>query len=140
MFNKNKFSQTQFVPRTAELRLDSLSDFFDGEPIFIVRGMTASELAKCNESATQNQSLETLISALTNDAEKVRAIREQVGLIGDETPHEIMKRIDQLVFCSVEPELDRQSVLKLAEAFPIEFYRLTNKIIELTGMGMDIKK
>jgi hypothetical protein len=41
---------------------------------------------------------------------------------------------------SVNPTIDKPLAVKLAEQYPIEFYTLTNKITELTGLGANLKK
>jgi hypothetical protein len=41
---------------------------------------------------------------------------------------------------SVEPQIDREIAVRLFAAYPIVGYTLTNKILELTGMGPDLGK
>jgi hypothetical protein len=77
--------------------------------------------------------------AISTKQEQTKAIREALGLTGD-TPGEIAKRLELLVAGSVSPKIDLSAAVKLAEAFPIEFMVLTNKISELTGKGADLVK
>jgi hypothetical protein len=40
----------------------------------------------------------------------------------------------------VEPQIDREIAVRLFMAYPIVGYTLTNKILELTGLGPDLGK
>jgi hypothetical protein len=137
-FNQNKFRSAKYVPRIAELKIEPLREFFDEgeEPIFKVRGLSASELAKSNEASDNSEKLKAVIEALTtNNKEKQKTAFRDIFGLGDDTPGEIMKRVRMLLYAAVEPELDEGVVVMLAERHPIEFYQLTNKITELTGQG-----
>lgn len=138
-FDTKGFMNAQFQPRTAELELNSLSAFFTDKPLWTVRGATASEVALMMEAANKQKNLDGIIKAIASNHDKVKELREAIGIQSD-TPADIIKRLEQLVMCSVEPVIDLSVAVKLAEAFPIEFYQLTNKITELTGLGMDVKK
>jgi hypothetical protein len=137
-FNSKKFGSAKFIPRTAEVKVPALKDWFDKdeEPVFKVRGMTASELAKANEANDNSERIKAVVEALTtqNKSKQKTAFQDIFGF-GEDTPKEIQKRIVMLTTCSVEPELDQMTVVKLAEVVPIEFYIMTNKITELTGQG-----
>lgn len=139
MFDTARFTQAPFAARTARVPLPALAVFFDeGEiPAFEVRGLEGSELARCNEAVRVNRDVGELVAGLMSDAsaDKVMAVRDALG-VGDAVPDEIAKRVEMLVIAGVEPKLDREAVLKLARAFPIEFYQLTNRITVLTGEGM----
>jgi hypothetical protein len=139
MFNAKDFAKAQFAPRTAELSLPALADYFDGDPVWTVRGATASEIAKMLEAGAKQNNIDNIIKAIAANKDKVNEIREAVGIVSD-TPADIVKRLEQLVMCSVEPVIELPIAVKLADAFPVEFYMLTNKITELTGQGMDVKK
>jgi len=139
MFKAKDFAKAQFQPRTAELSLPALADYFENDPVWTVRGATASEVAKMLEAGTRQNNIDTIIKAIAANSDKVNEIRQAVGITND-TPADIVKRLEQLVMCSVDPVIDLPIAVKLADAFPVEFYMLTNKITELTGQGMDVKK
>ena len=65
-----------------------------------------------------------------------RALKD---LVDPSTPTDIAKRISMLVMGSVAPETDEELALKLCLYFPIEFFAITNKITELTGLGLSIR-
>ena len=137
-FNESAFMKQKFEPRTAQVETSSLAAFFDKKekPIWTVRGQTASELAATLESANTQKSLASIVEAIGENASKIDELKKVIGISND-VPGDIIKRLNQLAVCSVEPKIDHTCAVKLAETFPIEFYILTNKITELTGLGME---
>jgi hypothetical protein len=121
--------------------VEALAPFFDeGEPAeWEVRGLTAAELNNALEASSRRGNIESIIRAIVNKQDQANAIRQALGLSG-ETPGEVAKRLEMLVSGSVAPKIELSAAVKLAEAFPIEFLLLTNKISELTGQGADIVK
>ena len=139
-----KFMTAKMHLRTAEVAVPELAAFFkDGEkPVWIVRGLTASELARTREAGENVEKLKSVVSALAGEGDKAQAIREALGLSDDETPAEVSRRIEMLTHGSVSPEIkaQRDIAVKLAESYSITFYSLTNKIQELTGLGSEVGK
>lgn len=145
-FDKRKFGAAKFAPRTKELDLSKsvLAEFFpEGEKaLFVIRGLTASELAMANEAMAKNKTIGTMLEALQTEgdhAEKVKELREVMGLSKDKTPDATVKSIELIIMGSVTPELDRQTVVKIGEVAPIEFQILANEITKLTGQGQEAK-
>lgn len=141
MFDLNRFEQAKFESKKARVAVEALAPFFDeGEPAeWEVRGLTASELHNALEAEKRQGNIESIVRAIATKAEQAQAIRSALGLNAD-TPGEIAKRLELLVAGSVAPKIDLSAAVKLAEAFPIEFMVLTNKISELTGKGADLVK
>lgn len=141
MFDERAFMRAKFQSRTAEVPVPGLAPFFNGDapPVWVVRNLTGDELAKSMESSVRQKSIDTVIKALSNQSAQIDAIRAALG-IGDDVSVELAKRLEQLVIASVEPVIDKPLAVKLAENYPVEFYQLTNKIVELTGLGADLKK
>lgn len=143
MFNVTKFQQASFTAREASVKVPGLKDFFEegAEPVFKVRGLTGSELAAANEAKERNRNLVALAEALVSggESEKAEAIKGMLGL-GGNVPDDIARRISMIVSASVEPVIDHETAVKLSESFPVEFYALTNKILELTGEGAELGK
>lgn len=136
-FDKQRFQKASFEPRTDEVAVPGLADWFgDDEPIWRVRGMTHYELAKAAEAVERNRDMAAIVAALSGGTavEKQDAMKELLGLDGS-APSESVKRLAYLVTGSVDPEVDHPLAVKLAHAYPIEFQMITNKIIELTGLG-----
>jgi hypothetical protein len=96
-------------------------------------------LARVREAAERHRNIGKTSEALVGgtDKEKIKAMRETMG-VGDDLPEDYAKRLEMLVIATVSPALDLPAALKLATAFPVDFYYLTNKITELTGQGHTI--
>lgn len=135
-FDLAKFERAKFEPRTESVTVAGLSDFFKegSEPVFVVRGVTASELHNATEASKRNTAVEAVVSALASKQEQVQAIRDALGMAGS-TPGEVARRLELLVAGCITPKLTLPAAVKLAEAFPVEFLELTNRIIILTGQG-----
>ena len=136
MFAAEKFKRAAFAPRTETVSIPELAEFFgEGEaPEFVVRGLTASELHIAMEASIRLKSVDAMVKALATQQDQIQAIRRALGTSTD-TPGEIAKRLSMLVSGSVSPQIDDATAAKLAETFPVEFYDLTNRIINLTGQG-----
>jgi len=139
-FDIEKFRSTKFVPREAEIEVSDLKQFFDEDekPVWKLRGLTGSEMAKVNEAVTQNknvaETLEKIVSNIASD--KTEAILEALSLT-DNVPDDIVRRIALLKAGSVSPAMTQDLCVRLAEYYPVPFYSLTTKVIELTGHGYE---
>ncbi|WP_136247932.1 hypothetical protein [Halomonas borealis] len=146
-FDISKFTSTSFTPREEDVPVPDLAAFFSGTPekdesgnakppLWRVRGLTGAELAKANEAVQMNRNRVAIAEALAagKDQQLTEALRELIGN-GDAVPDDTAKRIEMLTIGSVSPGCTGQLAVKLAEAFPIEFTQLTNKIMQLTGLG-----
>lgn len=140
-FKADQFITAEFQHRTDAVRVPGLAEWFDGDPVWTVRGLTAHEFATCQEAAEKDQSVAALAEALAAGTknEQVKELRDALGL-SDTTPGEISKRIRMLMLGSVDPVCDRELSVKLSERYPIEFYQLTNEITQLTGKGQIVGK
>lgn len=140
-FDAAMFERAKLEARQARVPAPALAPFFDeGEdPFFVVRGLTTNELHKALDAGKRQSSIETIVKAIATSGDQAGAVRKALGLTAD-TPGEIAKRLEMLVYGSVTPAIDLPTAVKLAEAFPIEFLTLTNEITELTGKGFDLVK
>lgn len=136
VFLADQFEAAKFEARTETMTIPALAEFFsDGAaPEFVVRGLSASELQRSIEAGTRQNAIETVVKAISSQKDQVETIRKALGLASD-TPGEIAKRMEMLVQGCVRPTLTHAVVAKLAEVCPIEFYDITNKIVNLTGQG-----
>ncbi|MBR2512760.1 MAG: hypothetical protein IKE45_01845 [Halomonas sp.] len=142
-FDANRFTSTAFKRREEDVPVKDLRDWFKGAkkdegPVWRVRGLTGEELARVNEAQARNRNKNAVIDALSSDkSEKMTdAIKELIGT-GSSVPDDLARRIEMLTIGSVAPECTHQVAVKLAEAFPVEFYELTTKITQLTGLGSE---
>lgn len=137
-FNQKAFLKTKWQPRIEDVPVPDLQAFFlEGEAAaWKVRGLTGQELGRADEAADRSKTMIAIIEGLagTSSKEKTDAMKELLG-VGGNAPKDIAKRLEHLVMGSVEPSCTMDLAVRLCEAFPVEFLRITNKIIELTGMG-----
>lgn len=135
MLDLKAFQNAEFVPRETEVTLDALAEAGFGDGVVKVRGLTAHELAEAEESASKGKLLSDLVERLAGAGkEKVGALMDGIGYHQD-VPASLAKRLEHVRLGMVEPEMELADVARLAEAFPIEFGVVANKIIELTGKG-----
>jgi len=140
-FDSKKFMAAQFEPRTARIDVPGLSNWFDEDdpPVWVIRGQTANEIAIAMDAGAKHKNIDAIIKAIAANQDQVNELKKAIGVEKD-TPGEIIKRLEQLVQCSIEPVITLDIAVKLGETRPIEFYTITNEILRLTGLGMDIKK
>lgn len=136
MFDLEKFRKTEFKPREAEIKFSALKKAGFGDGVFLVRGLTAPEIAQADTAAEKGKLLTDLVEKLATSSgkEKASALLEGVGISGD-VPELLAKRYEHVSRGVVEPSLTLADVVKLGDAFPIEFSQLANKVLELTGKG-----
>jgi hypothetical protein len=145
-FNPERFLDAEFVPRERTIKVESLRDFFDPdddgekECTWTVRSLTGDELARCFEAESMHKDIGRVLDGLTSRREVAAKMRQAMGLDPETTAPEVAKRLQMLEFGSVKPKIDLAAAVKLGEAFPIEFYQLTQAITELTGLGHCLKK
>ncbi|MCP1496218.1 hypothetical protein J2Y86_000925 [Pseudomonas migulae] len=140
-FDVTAFNKAKMENATAELHLPSLQQFFgEDKPIWIVRGMTHTEICRMQETKHSDKLLNTAIAAVAGSEEdKAKIIREFVG--DTNGIHESTRRcIEQLVMCSVAPKIDRPIAVRLSQFYPTEFDALCRKIFQLTDDGPTIAK
>ncbi len=137
-FLTKEFIRTKFEPRTADIPVPDLKQWFDGDDlVWRVRGLDGNELGRCNALAEKNRrSITEIAEGLTSgkSAELIGTVRQLVGL-GDDIPMEVAQGIEYLICGSVNPECDLDLAVKLNLNFPVEFRQLVHRIIHLTGMG-----
>lgn len=139
-FKKSEFLREQFAPRTHSVEVPELAAWFNcGEkesPAWEVKGLNFEELAKADSKADNANAIRDLISSLSKkDGKEIAGNLANAFGFGDDTPRQMVQRINYLVFGSVSPECDEELAVKLASTFPIEFKQITDKILELTGRG-----
>lgn len=144
-FDRESFLAADFQAREEAVPVGGLRDWFTGlgddeTPTWRVRGLTHQELAHAKEAADRDRSVEAVAQALAGDQqEKTEAIKEVMGT-ADDVPQDTAKRMEMLRIASVDPEVDLDLALKMAQAFPVEFQQLTDAIVRLTGQGHEAVK
>lgn len=146
-FNETAFMKQKFEPRTDQVKVPELKNWFDkGEkPIWVVRGLTSEESARCNEGIKRQETLSALIEAIGTSQLNVDEIKQKLGLNDKEMPDETILMIERILVGSMTDgceQIDRSIVVKISISYPSVFYRLSSRIMELTALGMEanIKK
>jgi hypothetical protein len=162
IFDPNKLNQ-ELEPRTGEVVCNELRTLYEGselrvsssgaenprpetrdpEPIiFKVRGLTGNEFVKVAGARDSARFAEMLTDALGtgNGKDGARAIRGLLGLFDDELHPQLKYRVELVVYGSVEPRIDHALAAKLAKDFCVVLHRISDKVLELTGLGAQLKK
>ena len=134
-FKTEDFKSALYEPRVGEVPVPELKPFFDnGKPVWKVKGLTGQEVGRANDAADRNKKISKVVEGVLSDNPKkiAQAVKQ---VIDPDTPQDVAKRLEHMILGSVEPICDLELALKICERFPIEFYSITNKILELTGLG-----
>lgn len=137
-FDSKKFLKTKFTARTEEVPVPDLAAFFpDGaKAVWKVRGLTGQELGRANEAAARNKNVAAILEGIASGVakEQTEAVKELLG-VGGSTPEDVAKRLEHLAIGSVDPKCTPDLAIRLCETFPVEFFQITNRIVQLTGQG-----
>jgi hypothetical protein len=137
-FNLKDFNKTKFTARTEDVPVPEMAAFFaGGDPVWPVRGLTGAELSIVKQSDEAQKNLLAMAEALggVSQKEKVDALREMFG-VGSNLPPDYVRRIEILLQGSIT-EIDRQTAVKIATAYPVTLHSLTDCILKLTGLGQE---
>lgn len=142
-FNLSKFQSSKLKYRTAEIAVPQLQAFFDDgeQAIWTVRNLTSKEIGICADAVNLNisEKIKSAANLLLSDEKDERVAAAITGISeafsNKELPSDVIRRMNYLHLCSINPKIDYTVSVKLAEYFSLQFYELTNKILELTRMG-----
>jgi len=125
-------------PRSAVLGLRSVPE----DIIIKVRGLNGNELAAVSARRDTNVFVEMLSEALVkkNGKDGGEAIKGLLGLFDDELHPELKYRVEIAVKGAVEPRLEYPDAVRLARDFYVVLHRLSEKVLELSGLGSQVKK
>ena len=144
-FDIERFRAASLAPRQARVPVPELAPFFESgaEAVWVVRGLTGEEVARANDANQRGALVINAVTALAAasavKSDQVDAMKTLLGC-GEDTPPDLAKRFDHLVYGSITPPIDRETAVRLFTGFPVVAYQLTNKILELTGLGADVGK
>jgi len=135
MLDVKALRKTKFSPREMDVTLAALAEAGLGDGVVKVRGLTAHQLAEAEEAANKGRMVSELVEKLAgSEKDKVDALLEGIGF-GQDVPASLAKKLAHVQMGVVDPEMQMEDVVKMAEVYPIEFGQLANKIYELTGKG-----
>jgi hypothetical protein len=105
---------------------------------------TSAELFRAREAPERQEKVYQAAMALASaNAVNEGDLRKIYGLDSADTPAEVSRRIDLLVWASVYPVIgpeNRQKIVELSECHPAAFTKLTNMIDQLSGLGAQLGK
>ena len=141
-FDTDGFLRAQSSPRTREVEVPVLADWFgEGEPaIWIVRNLTANEVARVNDAEAKHKREAALAEALMGAGRLGDEAKAALGLDEKKTEPDYARRIEILIAGSVAPACNRQLARRIGKDHAQILYLLTNTILELTGQGADVSK
>ena len=151
-FNVKKFTQTEMEPRTFDFPIPNVAKelpdcFENGEkPVWKIQGIGSVELGMAEQAIANVDIKEKIISGLTalNSEDVANQIRELIGAKSNDPtaspPDHIAKRIFYLVYGALDPKCDFEDARKFCDRFPTEFLSITQKILDISGMGYQKKK
>ena len=144
-FDIKEFERLELKQKEEEFEANELRLLFPNIPkderiVIKIRALTGAEFYKVSEMHKPNQFALMLIKALEegNINEGAEAIKEALNK-ADQNP-EYKFRIEVLVLGTVEPRFNHAQAVKLFQHFPVVAHRITERILELTGSGSELKK
>ncbi len=144
-FDPQKLNQ-ELESRTGEVVVNELKELYDPPPkedlIFHVRGLIGNEMVLVSNTRDTGKFLEMLTDALGagNGKEGSKAIRSLLGVFDDDLHPQLKYRVEIVVRGSIDPKIDHALAARLARDFYVVLFRISEKILELTGLGAQVKK
>ena len=139
-FDLEAFAAADFKERTRDVEIDAdspLASCFtgDGPRVWTLRALTGRDLAVVNEAVDAARNIEGLVAALSGRVPDVGAIKQALGIDDKIKPSDYVRRLRLLKLGSVAPVITDAHAVKIANVAPVEFQKLTNTVLELTGQG-----
>jgi hypothetical protein len=136
-----EFLSARLVLRTEDVAVPDLAAWFDGPPIWKVRGLDSNELAKVDMADRRHEQTAAMVAAFDAGAasEITDAVRSMLGR-GTDIESIYARQIEIVTLGSVDPPGDHALSAKLGEKFPVIFKQLFRAIMELTGRGAEPEK
>lgn len=143
-----KIPETPHHYREGELKVPQLKGwgyFADDEDlVWRVRMATSAELFRAREAPERQQQLfRAALSLASAGAVNEGELRKIYGLDSADTPAELTRRIDLLMWTSIHPVIgpdNREKLVELSETHPLVFTNLTNLVDQLSGLGAQLGK
>jgi len=119
--------------------------FPEGEkPVWVVRGLSASEFWLANAASDRDEKKKQLIMAISSGRNQADAIKSVLSLGDDEMPDEVRRRIAMIELGTVSPDIPkdvlRDNILVIEQNYPEEFFLISKTVLELVGKGAEMGK
>jgi hypothetical protein len=139
-----KFRTAKFEERTEKIKVDQLKSFFPkGEkPVWTIRTITGEEMYFVRAAVEKSRNIEEVLTQLVSGSskQKAEAAIKALGLDEKELPEDYIRRLHVLKYGSLDPNLKDdveglEVCKKIAETHPTLFNTLTDRIMQITGLG-----
>lgn len=141
-FDAVKFGAANWQRRTIEVPVPALKDFFgkDEKAIWKIHSLEGKEIAKAKHAKERNIRVKAAIDKFgellgQNPAKIKSSIGDIFGSI--EADADIAWRTELMHLASIDPQVDYAIIAQINKYQSETFYLITNKIIELIGLGFE---
>jgi hypothetical protein len=139
-FDARAFNKAKLEHRMEAVPVPELSEFFqlgdeEKTPTWIVRGLSGDEFARASDSSRRAETALSLAQSLAGGGAEIGEHLSNLLGYGPETNPEFTKRVEILKAGAVSPTVDHGTVVRLGKFYPMTLWRLTGKILELSGQG-----
>jgi len=141
-FDAAKFAAADWQRRVIEIPVPALKDFFgkDEKPIWKIHSLEGKEVAQAKHAKERNirvkAAVEKFSEMLSQDPKKIKkTIGDIFGNI--ESDSDIAWRSELMILASIEPKVDYSTIAQINKYQSETFYLITNKILELIGLGFE---
>jgi len=135
-FDLSKLDKCKIQDVTADVPVPGLKQLFgdDEEPTVKVRGLDAIGIAQVQEDVNTAQSIQDVIKRLASgQADEISdAVQEVLGRSSD-NPKRYLEVLGYVTKGCFDPEISKQQAARIAKIAPNDFYRIGNKVMELSG-------
>ncbi len=139
-FESQSFMREKFQRRIEEVKVPELARWYgEAEPVWTVHGLNGAELARVKAAPQSQRAVYDLAETLAHatGTEVQEALQKLLGIDQESLPEDYVKRLEILTLGSIDPPCDKQLAKRIAAVYPVVFSRLTEKILELSGMGQE---
>lgn len=145
--NLDKFRKARFIRPSETFAVPELKEFFDEdeEPVYHIHGLDANEQWYALEAKKQNSLSQALVKAIeaNNQQEIIDVTRLALGRSEELRTHEEYAYRLELIRLGVTNGdgrscLDYEDVARLGKHFPMIFFRLSTRILQLSGEGSNV--
>jgi len=145
-FDEKGFISAKYLHRTATVPVPELSAFFDeGDAAeFTVRNLSGDEYGRVLDAVNEYRAedVRALVASVSGgETDKiVEGLKDFLTTGKKRLPDDVIRRSYLIEYGVKAPELSHEAVMKIRKHSAECFYRLSEKIKSLTGMGSELGK
>lgn len=142
VFDAVKFAAADWQRRVVEIPVPALKDYFgSGEKaVWKIHSLEGREIAQAKHAKERNirtkAAVETFSELLSQNPKKIKkSVSDLFGNI--ESDADIAWRTELMILASIEPRVDYSTIAQINKYHAETFYVITNRILELIGLGFE---